>query len=186
VNPEKLPDDRSGMICAACHVRGQDLSGTYYFPVGYMPGEDLGRYYVPSKKQPEETNTQAILRLFESWKSQRAANEGFRCEVCLIPGKEQKQGNSCLNCHNFSDHSEHTHHAASVELSCSDCHVQKSKGIMEPQDLGVHSYGYFLVHADKCYDERIQLACSRCHEEKGSEWARVKIEGWRQPVALDH
>jgi hypothetical protein len=190
VNPKKLPEDRRDMICAACHVRGRDRSGTYYFPVGFVPGEDLGKYYVPVGKTEDESNSQAVLRAFAKWKKKRTSGTGVRCEVCGIPGKNQEQGKQsdgaqdfCFGCHDFKErYAEHTRHAAELEIVCFDCHVQQQKELMNPQNLDIHSYGYFLVHTDNCYDRRIEKTCANCHQDKGSEWAHRTVNSWRSPI----
>ncbi len=196
VNPSKLPDDRREMICAACHVRGKDPSGTYHFPVGFRPGEDLGQYYVPLDKQPEETNTQAILRNFAKWKEERSGKNKVRCDVCGIYGADKKPRNEaqdamgfCFGCHGFKDrYAEHTRHPDAAKLVCFDCHVQQTKDLMatEESQRDVHSYDYFLVHPDNCYDRRIERTCKKCHEDRGEEWARQTVERWRRPLELDH
>jgi hypothetical protein len=194
VNPRKIPPDRANMICAACHVRGKDRSGEYHFPVGYLPGEDLGAYYVPEKKAPEESNTQSIARLWGEWEEKRASNAGRQCDVCGIngasPDKKKSAGamDFCKSCHDFADdkYAQHTHHPATVEIACSDCHLQRQKDIMNPQTFDVHTPEYFLLHVENCYDRRFENACVACHGSKGTEWARGIVERWLRPVELDH
>ncbi len=194
VNPGKLSPDRRDMVCAACHVRGQDLSGEYYFPVGFQPGEDLGRYYKPLDSKPDESNTQGILRGFAKWREDRASNSKVRCEVCGIygAGDERKKESSgaldfCFGCHDFkANYAEHTRHAAAAGLICFDCHVQQTKEIMNPQGLDIHTPEYFLLHVDNCYDRQIEKTCVKCHGDKGENWARLKVDGWRRPVEVDH
>ncbi len=196
VHPGKLPEAQSEMICAACHVRGRDPTGTYYFPVGFRPGEDLGKYYVPLDKQPGETNTQAILRNFAKWKEERSGKNKVRCDVCGIYGADKKPREEvegamsfCFGCHEFKDrYAEHTHHPDTAKLVCFDCHIQQTKDLMaqEQTKRDVHSYGYFLVHPDNCYDRRIERTCPKCHGDRGREWARRTVERWRRPLELDH
>jgi len=194
LNPAKLPEDRRDMICAACHVRGQDPTGTYFFPLTFVPGDDLGEHYVPLEKNAEETNSQAILRAFNKWKEDRTSNEKVKCEVCgIYGGDEQKKDTAksamdfCFGCHAIKDRlPEHTHHRADVQIACFDCHVQQAKDIMNPQNLDIHSYGYFLVHADSCYDRRIEKTCGKCHKDKDEGWALKAVERWRKPVDVDH
>jgi hypothetical protein len=196
VQPAELPEDRRKMVCAACHVRGQDPTGTYYFPVGFMPGEDLGHHYVPKGKQPEETNSVAILRAYDKWQTDRKAGKS-KCDVCGIPGapETKKNGNArsnaldfCFGCHEFRDkYSEHTHHGPEAGLECLDCHVQKTQTVMNVSEgRDIHSYGYFLVHVEQCYDLEIENYCANCHEEKSREWARRTVGRWRAPVEVDH
>lgn len=188
VNPAKLPEDLRDMICAACHVRGQDLTATYYFPVGFLPGQDLGEYYVPGDKTSEETNRQAILRNFGKWKQDRASRTKTRCDVCGIYGGDEKKmdenaSDFCFSCHDFkSKYSEHSRHPDETDLVCYDCHVQQTKEIMNPQNLDIHTPAYFLIHADSCYDPEIEKACVKCHAEKGLDWVRLELSSWRKPV----
>ncbi len=195
VNPSKLPEDRSAMICAGCHVRGTDPSGRYYFPVGFTPGDDLAEHYVPLDRAPDEPVRDAILRNFARWKKKREEGAQMKCDVCGIPGAEAKrteeESNSvldfCFQCHAFKDrYARHTRHSPEVRLVCLDCHVQITKDIMNPGVEDIHSYGYFLVHAERCYDPEIEKACVRCHAQQGLDWARRKVEQWRAPVEIDH
>jgi len=194
VNPKKLSPERRDMICAACHVRGVDNSGEYYFPMGFVPGEDLGQYYKPLDAQPEENRSQAILREFAKWKEERASNSKVRCEVCGIYGatEERKEDSAgamdfCFGCHDFKEkYPEHTHHAATVTLACYDCHAQQQQEILNTERLDIHTPEYFLLHVGNCYDRRIENSCVKCHQKEGIEWARAKLERWRRPVEVNH
>ncbi|MEW6487307.1 MAG: multiheme c-type cytochrome [Thermodesulfobacteriota bacterium] len=194
VQPAKLPEDRRKMICAACHVRGKDPSGTYHFPVAFTPGEDLGHHYVPNDVQPGETNSQAILRAYDKWQEDRKAGKS-KCDVCGIPGAPETKKNEnaaaldfCFGCHEFKEkYPEHTRHPAGTDLACFDCHVQKTKDIMNVSDeQDIHSYGYFLVHVQQCYDPEIEKYCGKCHEGRDLEWSRRLVEQWRAPGRIDH
>ncbi len=195
VNPAKLPDERRKMICAACHVRGTDPTQKYYFPVGYVPGDDLGHHYIPLDRAPDESPTEAILRNFARWEKKRQEGARVKCDVCGIPGAGGERTRSetqsvldfCFGCHGFKDtYAQHTRHRAGPELGCFDCHVQITKDIMNPGVEDIHSYGYFLVHAERCYDPEIEKACVKCHAKQGLDWARRKVEQWRAPVEIDH
>jgi hypothetical protein len=86
VNPARLSPARSDDVCASCHVRGKDLSGEYFFPIGWKPGEALADYLVPLDRGPEESNDNAIRRNWEHWKSKREKNERMTCVKCgIIP-----------------------------------------------------------------------------------------------------
>jgi len=143
---------------------GPDPSGKYYFPIGFVPGEDLADYYVPEDKPQDETTSQAIARKVAEWKKDRSSSSKARCEVCGItgtsPGEKEKQGGPlefCFGCHDFKERfAEHTHHSASVALVCYDCHVQQTQELLNPKNLDIHSYGYFLIHPDNCYDRGVE------------------------------
>jgi hypothetical protein len=193
VNPRKLPHDRADMICAACHVRGRDPTATFFFPVGFVPGEDLGRYYVPDQKAEGESNSEAILRLFNKWETAGK----LKCEVCGIFGAAKgTQGKSekdetldfCFGCHDFKDrYPEHNHHSSETKLVCFDCHEQQATELMNPRNRAeIHTYRYFLQHTDGCYDREIEKRCAKCHPDKDVEWARRTVNGWRAPVKVDH
>lgn len=194
VNPAKLSADRRDMICAACHVRGQDNSGDYYFPVGYVPGEDLGLYYRPMEVPEGETNSQAILREFAKWKSDRESNTKVRCEVCgIYDASEERRPEAagamglCLGCHDFKDrYAEHSRHPDAAQILCLDCHAPQTPEIMNTERLDIHTPGYFLLHPDNCYDRRIENRCGKCHADKGLEWAQRRVEQWRRPVEVRH
>jgi hypothetical protein len=187
---KELTLERRNMICASCHVRGKDLSGTYLFPIGYMPGEDLGDYYVPDRMEEGETNTQAINRLFGVWEEKRARGGRQGCDACAIPGMESARAGAkddsmqfCFSCHNFkARYAEHTRHGKAVDLHCFDCHVQKKTEIMNvPTTKDIHSPDYFLVHAENCYDPNLETSCLNCHGQKGIGWARTWVSRWRDP-----
>lgn len=195
VNPKSLEKDKEVMICAACHVRGRDLTGEYYFPVGFLPGEDLGEYYEPLDKAEGESNTQAILRGIEEWKKKKSANAPPQCNVCGIkpPSSHDASGNNgkgsdfCFGCHDFKErYAEHTKHPDSASLECGQCHVQSKKETMNPGNMDIHTYGYFLIHTDSCYDPLIENNCENCHKDKDIAWARRIVEQWRGNEPLDH
>jgi len=195
LHPGELPDDRRAMICAACHVRGKDRGGEYEFPVGFLPGEDLGTYYVPHKKKDGETNSQAILRLFEKWMYDWKEFGGQSCEICKVPGLDEKQVETgakgpmddCFRCHEFKErYQEHTHHPEGTAILCSDCHKQQPKSFDQPTEFDIHTPQYFLQHVDDCYDNRFEPACLACHADRDPVWARQMVDRWGKPVEIDH
>jgi hypothetical protein len=197
VNPAELSIERYNMICASCHVRGTDKSGEYYYPVGFTPGEDLTKYYVPLEKKPDEPARGAISRLFREWKDKKLNSTQARCEVCGIAGtgsddykgQEDDVMNFCLSCHNFGNKMQlHTHHPTDVSQICTDCHIPKAKSLKGRLEGDIHSYSYFMVHNENCYDKEIEKACVVCHPDGKNplSWARGVIQGWRKPVIVDH
>lgn len=198
VNPSKLSIERSNMICASCHVRGTDRSEEYYYPIGFIPGDDLTKYYTPLEMKPEETVRGAISRLYRDWKEKKLNSARARCEVCGIGGtggqefKDQKNEvlDFCFSCHNFRAKMQlHTHHPDNVTQVCTDCHVPKAKSLKEDGLSGdIHSYSYFMVHNENCYDKEIEKACVVCHTEKedGLPWAVDVIQTWKKPIFVDH
>jgi hypothetical protein len=194
VNPGRLPKNVREEVCASCHVRGKDLSDEYSFPIGYKPGGDLGQYLIPLDKEPGESNTTAIHRLWDKWKASRESQARVKCEVCEIhqEGKPKEKKASadayCLDCHEFTKERivEHTHHGLD-SINCSDCHVSKPPStVNETKPTDVHSYGFFLIHSQNCWDKEINKRCAKCHADKGEKWAYDTFESWKKPVVIDH
>ncbi len=149
------------MICAACHVRGKDRGGDYQFPVGFLPGEDLGVYYVPHNKDDRETTSR--LHPDGCSPSGRRIVGGFvrpPCEICKVtrarwgprPSTVTKDPEGVLRCHEFEDrYEEHAHHARGCGVLCFDCHKKQPKSLDEPRLRHSHPQ-YFFQHVDECYD----------------------------------
>ena len=198
VNPADLSIERYNMICASCHVRGTDKSEEYYYAVGYIPGEDLTQYYLPLEIKPEESVRGAISRLYRDWTESKLNSARARCEVCGISGSDGAQVEEekndvldfCFSCHNFRAKMQlHTRHPNDVTQVCTDCHVPKAKSLKEGGLEGdIHSYSYFMVHNDNCYDKEIEKACVACHADKkdGLSWAKEIMGGWKKPVYVGH
>ena len=197
VNPANLSIERSNMICASCHVRGTDKSEEYYYPIGFVPGDDLTKFYIPLEMKPDEEIRGAISRLYRDWKDKKLDSARARCEVCGIGGTEgqdnEEQKNDlldfCFSCHNFRAKMQlHTRHPDNVAQICTDCHVPKAKSLKDSLEGDIHSYSYFMVHTENCYDKEIEKACVVCHDEQtdGLPWARDVIKGWSKPVYIGH
>ena len=195
VDPGELTSERSNMICASCHVRGKDISGEYYFPVKYLPGDDLAETYIPLEKREDESVSESINRLFGKWKAEMQSASRSKCEVCGIAGRVGDSGQTksdmgfCFSCHNFKAKVQlHTRHPDTVELACSSCHVKRAEDISEGLTGNIHFSSFFLIHTENCYDPDIAKACAVCHtsEKDPGSWAREKIRSWKKPVIVDH
>jgi hypothetical protein len=183
LNPARLPADEQDMICAACHVRGTDVTGTYQFPVGYTPGERLEDYYIPFKMSDGEGRRDALVREYREWKARAGRGEPPSCDVCGIdrPSKEHAQGElaqDCKSCHKFDDaYTSHMGHPKKAEMSCLDCHRQVDSSAAATD---VHVPGYFLVHRDVRYEAVKVQACRGCHSDVGDEELLARLKKWGQ------
>jgi hypothetical protein len=194
VNPRRLPEERAEEICASCHVRGKDTTGEYFFPIGWKPGDDLSKYLVPIEKGEKESDRDAIHRLWDKWKADREAQSRSRCEVCGIHQNVKPQGQKvsvdaiCMSCHEYDERrlALHTRHKPDGGPGCSDCHQQKPQEMNESKEQNVHSYGFFLIHPQGCWDTEIEKKCGRCHADKPENWAYDTVMGWKKPVVVDH
>jgi len=193
VNPGRLPKESAEEICASCHVRGKDLSGDYFFPIGWTPGDNLAKYLVPIEKGEGESNHDSIHRLWDKWKADREAQARSRCEVCGIHQNVKPQGQQismdsiCMTCHEYGDAlADHTHHKSDTKIGCADCHRQKNLESNETKENNVHSYGFFLIHPQGCWDKDIYKGCTACHMGKTEQWSYDIFLGWKKPVIIDH
>ncbi len=193
VNPKRLPKDRAEEVCASCHVRGKDLTGEYFFPIGFTAGANLDHYLIPLEKFDGENNHDAINRLWDKWLSDRESQARSRCEVCGIHQNVKPQGPQvsmdavCMSCHEYGERKPiHTHHNAATAIGCIDCHQQKDPTLNENKENNVHSYGFFLIHPQGCWDKEIYKRCRNCHADKTDEWAYDIFNSWKKPVILDH
>lgn len=193
VNPARLPQDRAEEVCASCHVRGNDKTGEYFFPIGYKPGDELAKFLVPIDKKEGESDFGAIHRLWDKWRADREMQARSRCEVCGIHQNVKPQGPQirmdaiCMSCHEYEDRLPlHTRHKADTAIGCADCHEQKAPDLNETKEIDVHSYGYFLIHPQNCWDKEIYKKCARCHTDKTEKWAYDIFSGWLKPVVVDH
>ncbi len=186
IHPNKLGSVEMELICASCHVRGLDNSGQYHFPVGYVAGRDLTKYYTPTKMIDGEAKGDAFLRLFRKWWS-NVGSADSECEVCGIfgdrGGREPKTVTDyCMSCHKYNEkYPEHTFHKAEVTLECADCHYKVEVVIDEEDeedDEDVHSVSYFLVHKKTCYDRDYTTACSKCHENFTADSVERQLGIW--------
>ncbi len=194
VNPKRLPPGRAEEICASCHVRGKDLSGEYFFPIGWTPGEDLANYLVPIEKKEGESNSVAIHRLWDKWLADREAQARSRCEVCGIHQSQKPQGSQisvnqiCMGCHEYGEDglAVHSRHKKGAAIGCTDCHQQVAPDVNENKENNVHSYSYFLIHPQNCWDRDIYKKCGNCHKDKTEKWAYDMFMSWKKPVVIDH
>ncbi len=193
VNPKRLSEERSEEICASCHVRGKDLSGEYFFPIGWTPGDNLAKYLVPIEKNAGESDYDAIHRLWDKWRADREAQARSRCEVCGIHQAAKPQGQKisvdaiCMTCHEYGESLPlHTHHKEGTEIGCADCHKQKTPDLNESRENNVHSYSYFLIHPQGCWEKDIYKQCGNCHAGKTEQWAYDIFITWKKPVVVDH
>ncbi len=212
VHPARLTSERSNMICASCHVRGTDPSGEYYFPLGFVPGQDLTPLLMVNDKDrlPGEDSRTTISRVFREWKKAIEENARGRCDQCGIKTgnmtREQKDAvkGFCFKCHDYGDReSLHTRHSPEVPLTCYDCHVKREQPVEGADESSavfskkvvqgnVHSDSLFRVHIPNCYDPDIAKACVVCHKggklpgQDAYEWARDVIATWKKPVTVGH
>jgi hypothetical protein len=180
VNPAKLDPDRALMVCMQCHTDGQDVkTETYPFAVGFVPGQDLGKYYTDFFMPKPKSNRwywgtmdfyerRRMYFFFQSkfYSTNRA------CEVCGFDrGASTKaerymtRSEYCGTCHkhrydNFLEHSGHR----SANTECTDCHVPAMAKVGETYSVHDHKFDY----------SQPKPACSECHDPADPDDKGVK------------
>lgn len=90
VNPARLSPTRRDMICESCHTAGHDRTGEFRYPAGYLPGEDLARYFFGLTPKPGQDDASFTgdgsygdrHRQFLYWQTQMLVAEGETCDLC--------------------------------------------------------------------------------------------------------
>jgi hypothetical protein len=193
VNPALLVESRRDMICEACHTAGHDRSGSFRFPVGYRPGDDLTRYYrglVPKPGQDTSNykgdNTyEDRHRQFIYATSRFNILVGATCDICAVgraPSADMEGKNPeyrltpdemCGTCHREIKKNQQAHadHAPSV-AGCLDCHVPQMNEARTAYSIHDHKFQFgppTPAHAAG------GDPCQGCHErtrDKGGRGAR--------------
>jgi hypothetical protein len=78
------------MICEACHTAGHDVTGQFRYPLGYLPGGDLGEHYfglTPKPGQDDESfrgdgTARDRHAQYRFWQSRMLVAEGATCDLC--------------------------------------------------------------------------------------------------------
>jgi len=185
VNPGKLTESRRAMICMSCHTTGHDPTGEFRFPVGYVPGADLRKYYSGLTPKPGQDDKsfkgdgtfadRQAQYLF--WRSRMLIVEGETCDLCKnfrAAGMEMKNGGPrtmtarefCLSCHDGTVQPvPRGHEEINAERGhCLACHPQDRSSA---GDLSIHDHKYIpreaLSKNDFIPDAVFRSICFKCH-----------------------
>lgn len=131
---KKLPEDRQEMICMSCHTSGIDNTGQYHFPVGYRPGDDLGKFFSgltpkPGQNQENFAGDESYADRKAQWdflKSRLFLASGLTCDYCQNFRNVSTKDNAmflshdqyCLTCHT----DKFNHPDESPGTNCTVCH----------------------------------------------------------------
>jgi hypothetical protein len=182
-NPQHWSSDARDLLCASCHVRGTDPSGTYHFAVGYVPGRELTDHFRPHRVRDGETARDALLRTFHEWRARFGEGPPPTCTVCGIErGVQQPDGVTvsaqCLGCHEYGeDLSAHTRHPGTLRLECLDCHRQVT-GANYATPADVHFPEHFLVHREEAFEVDLASACAGCHSQTPLRELNGYLRSW--------
>ncbi len=178
INPAKLDPERSEMICQSCHTSGHDPTGQFRFPLGFIPGRDLTRYYkglMPKAGQDNETfmgddSYADRRRQWEYWKDSFFNTRGASCDICKNfrtnknAAVKMNVSQYCMSCHDKSwpEPGLHESHLGG-DVHCDKCHIPK----LAPDGEGysIHDHKFFFGAAEVSEWKPLRETCAQCHED---------------------
>ncbi len=176
VNPARLDRVRRDMICESCHTTGHDRTGQFRFPLGYLPGRDLTRYFkglLPKPGQDNETfdgdgSYRDRHRQWEFWVEHFLDARGLTCDVCknfrstLDPGDKPRMTPTryCLTCHDTTraEPALHEVHLAAA-VDCRKCHEPR---VASDGGYSVHDHKFLFGPAEGS-GRPPRETCGGCH-----------------------
>ncbi|GAB4265624.1 MAG: hypothetical protein Kow0092_18090 [Deferrisomatales bacterium] len=178
VHPARLDPVRRDMICEACHTTGHDRSGQFRFPLGYLPGSDLTRFFkglLPKPGQDNETfagdeSYEDRHRQWVYWKETVMDAKGVTCDVCknfrsrLSPSAVPRMTPSeyCLSCHRDRWPGDRLHTAhLEAEVHCHRCHAPKRTA--DGRSHSIHDHKFLFQPPEGGPAETPGAACGSCH-----------------------
>jgi predicted CXXCH cytochrome family protein len=205
VNPAKLDFVRANDTCIQCHSQGQPLKnpieGQYYdWPVGFHQGLNLKDYWKLEEHKLGETNFMHFAD-GTAHKNRMQGNDfvqslmyrrGVTCFSCHdVHGTSNNAdlikpvNQLCLSCHGPASPNgphtptieAHTHHRPeSAGSECVSCHMPKIETTIA--DINVRSHTFNFITPEMTDQYKIPNACTSCHADKTTEWARESLKGW--------
>lgn len=127
VNLSKMTAAQQSMTCGQCHSVGHDRTGTYAFPVGFRPTDDLSKSFIDAEPTSPGRNQQ-----YSEYIKSKHAQSDVTCVSCHDP--HNKSANPaqlrkpitelCLSCHadKIKDLATHAP-GASADATCATCHM---------------------------------------------------------------
>ncbi|HEX4997691.1 MAG TPA: cytochrome c3 family protein [Terriglobia bacterium] len=205
VNPARLDYVRANDTCIQCHSQGQPLKnpveGKYYdWPVGFQQGGNLKDYWKLEEHKLGET-TFTHFADGTAHKNRMQGNDyvqslmyrrGVTCFSCHdVHGTPNNAdlvkpvSQLCLTCHGpaspngphaptIEAHTRHT--AGSAGSECVSCHMPKVA--QEIADINIRSHTFNFVGPELTEEFKVPNACTGCHTDKTTEWAREALKNW--------
>lgn len=190
VHPGRISPVRRDMICESCHTTGHDVTGEFRFPAGFVPGEDLTRYFlglVPKPGQDESSfkgngTYEDRHRQYLYWQERMLLAEGETCDLCKnfrlggIGGsddgpRKMTSREFCLSCHDNTVAVRPRHHdrAGVGGRTCLSCHPVAKTGRGE---ASIHDHKYLpgeaLAKNDFIPAPDFRSICFVCHPAPGT------------------
>lgn len=212
VNPARLTRDRSMDVCLSCHQAGRPHGPQteYAWPVGYTPGDDLGKFwkaFAPEgKATPEfwENGTAHKNRVQGNTFVQSVMHDShLQCSNChdshsgrhtSMTLKSASNNALCLTCHapGQQQHlkektlTEHTHHSAtSTGSRCIECHMPKTGENSVAAESRNHTFNF--ISPAVTLQNGNPNSCNLCHKDQTPQWSLGHVTKWfpKLKAALD-
>ncbi len=189
VHPSKISPVRRDMICESCHTTGHDATGEFRFPVGFVPGEDLTRFFFGLVPKPGQGDSSFLgngryddrHRQFLYWRERMLIAEGETCDLCQNFRMARAGGGSggprkmtsqefCISCHDGTITPPPRFHDRldGGERKCLSCHpmAKTEKGLPS-----IHDHKYLpsnaLAKNDFIPAPDSRTICFVCHAVPG-------------------
>ncbi|MBU2559274.1 ammonia-forming cytochrome c nitrite reductase subunit c552 [archaeon] len=169
VNPAKLSGHLEVQVCSQCHTNGKDPSGTYSYPIGYVPGMNLEHYYnpytpgeTPEQYYPDGTS-KAHHPQYLDWVNGAHGAAGIICTDCHDPHKRdnhyqlKEEGNNlCFECHEMTGTPTLTHSIHDFG-DCIGCHMAElghggshNFKVVTPEETVTLAGGNLTIQPNSC------------------------------------
>jgi hypothetical protein len=189
VNPALLEFDEQTDICGQCHLRGQDPSGRFAFPVGFRPAGPivLAEAFIPTLDGEAfwpDGSARQHHQEYQDWQKSGHA-DGVACTFCHVShssGETRHQtrfvgDHRCVICHeDRKDQTAHTPYHPVGQVVCTDCHMPTlAKAASAEYNFDIHSHTFSapdpLLTIQYGGQDRMPNACNLCHTDRSPEWA---------------
>jgi predicted CXXCH cytochrome family protein len=206
LNPAHMDYVDANDTCIQCHSQGRPranpIEGKYYdWPVGYHAGLKLQDFW---ELESQTLGQQSFLHFADgtAHKNRMQGNDfvqsvmyrrGVTCFSCHdVHGTGnyaqlwKPADKLCLDCHGplssngpaTATLEAHTHHkAGSTGSQCIACHMPKIETEGVPGAF-VRSHTFRFVTPDMTEKYKIPNACTSCHTEKSTAWAKDELRRW--------
>jgi len=212
INPARLDSVHANDLCIQCHSQGKPLKnpieGRWFdWPVGYEIGKDLKDYWTLEEHKLGETSFTHFAD-GTAHKNRMQGNDfvqsvmyrrGVTCFNCHDVHGTANNADllkpatvMCLECHGPSSPNgpraasieAHTHHkAGSSGNECTACHMPQIEQTIANVNVRAHTFRFITPAAGARL--KIPDACTKCHGDKGADWATQQLKTWVSPWRVE-
>ena len=178
LNPAKMADpNRAGMICGACHTRGESLDQRFAYANTYRPGGQLNLLFDEKPGQHPDGSPKSHHQQYNDWRNSGHARAGVMCWDCHSPHATGKSNRFqlklpgsllCASCHTVEPRGVHGLHSVN---NCIGCHMPSTVQSAVPGDLRSHTFR--VIRPEKTIEAGEGIvqpnSCNLCHYHRGQD-----------------